>query len=428
MSLKITSRKAKIVELIFLGFLIISILFSIFKPIQAGTGKIGIKAIPLGIGDRNFYIYDKDPLAIYGKNCIDSTFNICSRGSPLYPNVLRGISFITIKLFNQSSTSYLWNTITIIFSSFLTFSTLRLTYASGKLLCDESTGTIAMTFLAICPYTYFYALSGGITIYTLFGTSLSTYLILKINKFNSKIKKQNKSFLAKIFLSLILIYMALLRPSSIIFCLLISLIVITKEIISLIKSTFNKRMSTTIIILFVISTLIAIDQLLETKTYTSSALYAFTIEKGTFMGVERELMRDKIEILLNSQNTIKTIEGFLYNSLWKINDFLTGIIDIRDTHSPQTVPLLSFILRVSVGTFLIAPITYISLLGTYIYREHILKSGLWIILLSSTISLSPSLMGVAMSRYYYMFITPFILIAAMAISRISKYKFLEEIK
>ena len=425
MSIKLTSKKAKIIESIFLGILIISIFISFFKPIQAGSGKIGIKAKPLAIGDRNFYINDDNPLAIKGTECIESPTNFCSIGNPLYPNILRGISFITIKIFNQNTTSYLWNTITIIFSSILTFLTLRLTYASGKLFCDESAGIIAMTFFAICPYTYFYALSGGITIYTLFGTSLITYLILKINKDNNKIKKNNNHFLTKLFLSLSLVYISLLRPTSVIFCLLIALRVIIKEIKKLTNGISKKGISSLIIFIFIISFFIGIDQLWETKTYSTNALNAFNKEQGTFMGVERELIRNKIEILLNSQNEIKIIEGFLYNSLWKINDFLTGIIDIRDTHSPKNVPLLSFIFRISVGTFLIAPVTYISLLGTYIYRKHIINSDLWIILLSSTIAISPSLMGVAMSRYYFMFITPFILISAMTISKLYKYKVYE---
>ncbi len=420
MSIKLTSKKAKIIELIFLGFLIINIFISLFIPIQAGSGKIGIKAAPLEIGDRNFYINDNDPFNVKGYKEF--------RGGPLYPHVLKGISYITIKLFNKSSTSSLWNTITIISSSFLTFLMIRLTYASGKLFCDESTGTIAMTFFAICPYTYFYALSGGITIYTLFGTSLSTYFILKINKNKTKIRNQNKTFLAKIFLSLILVYMSLLRPSSIIFCLIISLIFIVKEIIKLINNETEKRISSFLIFVFVISFLIGIHQLWETKIYTSIALNAFNIERGTFMGIERELMREKIETLMNTQNIFKTMEGFLYNFLWKINDFLTGIIDIRDTHTPEKVPLLSFIIRVSVGTFLLAPLTYICILGSYIYRKHILNSGLWIVLLSSAISISPSLIGVAMSRYYFMFITPFILITAMTISRLDKYKFYKELK
>lgn len=64
MSIKLTSRKAKIIEFIFLIFLIVTIFISFFKPIQAGNGEIGIKAVPLEIGDRGFYILDSDPFAV----------------------------------------------------------------------------------------------------------------------------------------------------------------------------------------------------------------------------------------------------------------------------------------------------------------------------------------------------------------------------
>ena len=69
------------------------------------------------------------------------------------------------------------------------------------------------------------------------------------------------------------------------------------------------------------------------------------------MGFDRNLMRDKIDLLIKSPDMFKNIEGLTYNTLWKINDFLTGIIDIRDTHQPLETPLLSFLIRISVGTF-----------------------------------------------------------------------------
>ena len=97
MSIKLISRKAKIIEAFFLIILVISIFVSFFKPIQAGVGEIGIKAEQLAIGDRYFYISDEDPFAA------DSHFTFGGdkplRGGPLYPNILKGISFISIKLF-----------------------------------------------------------------------------------------------------------------------------------------------------------------------------------------------------------------------------------------------------------------------------------------------------------------------------------------
>ena len=177
MIVKLTSSKAKIIELIFLSLLTLLIMISCFKPIQAGTGKIGIKALPLDIGDRRFYINDEDPFAEEGI--------VHDKGGPLYPSILKGISFISIKISNQNSISYFWNTLVITFSSILSFLTIRLAYGAGKLLGDESTGIITMVFFTICPYTYFYSLSGGITIYTLFGTTLATYLTLKVFKRNT---------------------------------------------------------------------------------------------------------------------------------------------------------------------------------------------------------------------------------------------------
>ena len=121
----------------------ISLIISCIEPIKVGSGEIGIKAKPLEIIDRQFYINDKKPLSKAGN------------GGPLFPTILRGISLISIKIFNQSSKSYLWNSITIFISSLLTFFTIRLVYASGKILYDELTGIIAMLFFTFLPIHIF---------------------------------------------------------------------------------------------------------------------------------------------------------------------------------------------------------------------------------------------------------------------------------
>ncbi len=428
MNIKLTSRNAKIIESVFLIILIITIFVSFFKPIQAGNGEIGIKAEPLEIGDRKFYISDNDPFGDRGYESFNfrkQSKNMSFKGGPLYPKILKVISFISIKLFKQSSISKLWNFITISISSILTFLTFRIVYASGRSLFDERSGIIAMIFFTLSPYTYFYALSGGITIYVLFGTSLCTFIILKIFNYKSKTYLNNK-ILEKIFLFLVLIYMSFLRPTSIIFSIVISLIMAILEIFNLLKHKKSKKLSSFLIFIFIISLVVSFNQLWETKNYSIAALNAFSIEKGTFMGFDRDLMRNQIQILLQSPEIFKNIEGFLYQTLWKINDFLTGIIDIRDTHNSETTPLLSFLMRISVGTTLLAPTTYISILGIFIFRKKIINTGLWICLVASIISISPSLIGVAMSRYYYMFITPLILISAMTISKISNKKIIED--
>ena len=411
MSIEITSKKAKKIEIVFLIILTLSIIISCIKPIQAGTGEIGIKAKPLEIIDRQFYINDKDPLS--------QNIFIEGKGGPLYPAILKGISFVSIKVFNQSTNSYLWNSIAILFSSLLTFLTIRFAYASGKALQGESTGIIAMIFFTFCPYTYFYALSGGITIYTLFGTTLSTYLILKINHYKRLSKQKKNSALSKITLSLVLIYMSLLRPSSIIFSLIVAMIMIFFEIKNILRNQINRKLTAFIILIFTLTSILSFYQLWVSRIYSLSALNAFSIEGGTFMGIDRNLIRDKIELFLQSPNKVKNIEGITYKILWKTNDFFTGIIDLRDTHNPLETPLLSFLVRISVGTLFLAPLTYLSIIGTFFLRKVILNSGLWISLIACMFSFSPSLIGVAMSRYYYMFITPCILISSMTISKIS---------
>ena len=157
--------------------------------------------------------------------------------------------------------------------------------------------------------------------------------------------------------------------------------------------------------------------------YAIAALDSFANEKGTFMGYSRELLREKINIMKNNPNILNYGKSFMINIIWKVNDFLTGIIDIRDTHNATMGnSIISFLARISTGTFFLAPITYISLIGIIIYRKLLIRSNLWICLIASMFAISPSLIGVAMSRYYFMFITPFILIASVVLTEIYKSK------
>ncbi len=411
MKIRLISKKARFIENTFLSLIILVIFISCFKPFLWGPDEIGIKAKKLEIIDRKFYIRDNDP---FGKKGYE-TF----RGGPLYPKVLEGISLISIKLFNQSTTSILWNSITIFLSSVLSFFTLRLIYFSGKILDNESTGIFSMAIYTACPYSYLYSLSGGITVYVLFGTSLCTFLILKLIK-NRHIKElKNKEIFIKTFLAISIIYLALLRPSSILFGLVINFILIIMEINNLRNKNNSKLILFFSFLILVIPICISIDQLWETKNYAIKAIEAFQAEKGTFMGYSRYMLREKIYDLNTSSNLFLNLKGNLYQILWKINDFFTGIIDIRDTHTPS-IPLLPFLSRVSLGVFYLAPLTYIALLGTILLRKYLFYSGLWICLLATLISISPSLIGVAMSRYYFMFITPIILISSLTINKLFK--------
>ena len=59
---------------------------------------------------------------------------------------------------------------------------------------------------------------------------------------------------------------------------------------------------------------------------------------------------------------------------------------------------------------------------TKVMRNFILKNDIWIIFLASIVAISPSLVGVAASRYLIMFYTPFIALASKVIRDIFQNK------
>ena len=420
MNSRLISRKAKIIEIFFLIVISSLIAVSCFLPLNAGGGQIGIKARPLEIGDRKFYINDAKPFSGNGYGEF--------KGGPLYPKILESISFTSIKIFKQNTISDIWNIQVISISSILSFFTLRLIYYSGKILKNEETGVIAMAIYAALPYTYFYALSGGITSYTLFGTSACTYLVLKIQRELKTEKLKDMTILLRILLSIFLLYTSLLRPSSIIFSLVATVFLIIKEIHNYRYLNKNHKMLFINILIYSVPLGICIHQFWETQFYTRVAIDSFASERGTFFGYSRDLLREKIGTMRGNAEIFEKAKSILLQIMWKFNDFFTGINDLRDTHSPTSNSLFSFLIRVTIGTFILAPVSYISLLGIFIYKKLILKTNLWICLIASTLAISPSLIGVAMSRYYFMFITPFILIASVMFSEMYFQKTLRRIE
>ena len=147
----------------------------------------------------------------------------------------------------------------------------------------------------------------------------------------------------------------------------------------------------------------------------------FANEGGTFFGYPRELLNDKIKIF--SGNIFDGIKSILYLFIWKITDFLSGISDIRDTHSdPITLRILPFLARTSTGILFLYPLNILILIGITVYQKIIIRSNLWILIFASFIAISPSLIGVAMSRYLIMFYTPFLIFGAKIIADIIKLK------
>ena len=116
-------------------------------------------------------------------------------------------------------------------------------------------------------------------------------------------------------------------------------------------------------------------------------------------------MRERTLLDFQSLGFLKNIS---YKILWKFSDFISGISDIRDTHSTLnsndfSSPIFPFIARVFTGLFYIYPLNIISLMSIIKSRHIIFKRGLWMILISSLITISPGLQGVAQSRYLFMF-------------------------
>ena len=211
--------RIKSIEWVFYGLIIFFIATSIFFSIPIGEGEIGISSDYLVIGDRTFYINDLDPFGEKGYQNYKGT-GISFSGGILYPKILEIASFISEKIFNQSTTSTLWNTIVIIFASICSVLTHKLLYLIGKLIGGEKTGNMCMIIYTICPYTYYYVLGGGITNYTLLFCSFSTYSLIKlINLQTVQSPFRFKNELA--ILSFSLLSLCLLRPSSAIFSLVI---------------------------------------------------------------------------------------------------------------------------------------------------------------------------------------------------------------
>ena len=80
--------------------------------------------------------------------------------------------------------------------------------------------------------------------------------------------------------------MSYLRPSSIIFCEIVSGLIILLQIKNLLLNN-QKKYSAFIIFIFIVPLIIGINEFWETKFYSIKALDAFSKEQGTFLGYER---------------------------------------------------------------------------------------------------------------------------------------------
>ena len=164
-------------QLIVFSFILIGcLIYTFFNPIPTDSlaMRIGLGADMLDIGDRQFYIN-------YGTN--DYGYgNI--KGGILYPFVLKLISRF-VNIFSFGETSLLWNFLVISITCIISIVNLFLIDISAKNIFGTKIATIANWLYIICPYIIFYALSGGLTMYIIFGTTLTTYLISNCSVFST---------------------------------------------------------------------------------------------------------------------------------------------------------------------------------------------------------------------------------------------------
>jgi len=412
-NLKIFQR-ISLFEKYFIVFMILLLILSIFIGIPTDTENIGISSKILNIGDRPFYINESERgFGYFSPTGLETTGTFY--GNILYPYILKLVSFIS-GLFGQDEYSKLWNFLCIFITSSLSIINLHLLRLSTCNLFKKNVAEIA-SFIFICnPYTYFYSLSGGIANYNLFGVTFILWIFTRPVKSGCKIT-ETKNILNILLISLGTIYLSSLRPNGSIFSFIILMFLLFKGIKEIPLKNKFKYIDFLKIVFLISSLIIVIYNFNSSLKYSITNIKAFSNEGGLFFGYSRDLLRSKLTF--DNSSFFLNLKNFIYFVLWKITDFVSGISDIRDTHNATNVEsLMPFIFRTFNGIFILFPLNLFSFLGLTINFKSILKNDIWIIILASLVAISPSLAGIAASRYLIMFYTPFILFAAKFINDI----------
>ncbi|MBO8232824.1 hypothetical protein CU311_08960 [Prochlorococcus marinus str. MU1402] len=399
----IITESTKYPLLILITFLIISYIYTFFHPLPSEIGEktIGLGAEILNIGDRTFYFNETNYDYGYGD----------VKGGTLYPSLLKYIAILISKVSFANSIK-LWNMIVIFFASLCSIISLILIDKSGNIIFNKKVATISNLIFVLSPYTFFYSLSGGITIYVTLGCSFLTYVVVNSNLFNKSEVCHNLKF-TLILLSIGVLFLSSLRPTGIVFSLVI-LILISIEIYKKHRENtiqVSKTEKYLIYFIFSLCYLYCLHELKNNTLYLNHTLENFISEGGTFFGFEREDLRNKIF----SSRTLdfNGLKSYFYLILWKITDFVSGLSDIRDTHSNiEETPLFPFFIRTFTGIFITFPLNLLSFLGTFIFFRKIYRSGLYIPIIASLLCLVPNLLGVAFTRYLIMISPPFIILAS----------------
>ena len=396
---------------IFSFILIATLIYSFFYAIPSHSGgAIGIGSPILQIGDRSFYI-DKYLDLGYPKEV---------NGSFLYPFILKLITRFLI-LFEFDYTSRLWNFIVISISSLLSLLSLLLIDRIAFGVFGYRVAVIANWLFIFCPYTIFYSINGSLTMYILFFTTLTTFIVIKSSIYINKNQEGISPINTFAYLSIALILLSSLRPTGAIFSLVLMSFLIINIFSRKDKNLYNKFRNKFIYLIISFVIFYSIFQIFLTYKYLLFSLNSFTNENGQFFGVDRNLIKERLNI--KNGEIINSLKLNIYWLVWKITEFVSGMSDIRDSHNGiNGSPLLPFILRTFTGIFIIYPINLFAFFGLILNWGRIFNSGLIWIFFSLIICISPSLLGVAFTTYIYMFYTPIIIISASCIEKLIPYK------
>lgn len=428
--MKLYKFKNKLNIQYFVLFIVLSLflLYSLFFKIPTENLSVGIGSTILDIGDLQFYIngFDVKDNSYWDEKYVNNIQSIV-KPSFLYPLILKIVTFFC-GLFKLPVFSKLWNFLLITFTSICSFSSLFFIDKSTRNFFGSEAANIARWIFILNPYTLFYAISGGITSYMVLGISFFCYLLSKSKIFNNH--EGNLNELQTIFfMFLATIFLSSLRPTGAIYSLVI--LIITNIFIYNLKEKESLKKKFIIYFFLYISIIYACYQLYLTSAYIKVSINVFLDERGSYFGVDREYLR--LKLINNSSNFIENIKNTIYLIIWKIGDFVSGISDIRDTHSilnkqTEYLPLFPFLARITTGLFFLYPLNLFSFAALIYSRKIIFRSGLWILLMASIISLLPNLFGFSFSRYLIMFYSPFIIISSSIIHGLINQNFESKIK
>ena len=183
----------------------------------------------------------------------------------------------------------------------------------------------------MCPYSLFYAINGSLTMYMIFGVSLVTFILTKSSIYINKNQQGISPFNTFLSLSFPLTFLSSLRPTGAIFSIvLITLLVFHCFCFRKEKIVFedNIQKKYCFLILFFIC-FYSFSQLYLAYNYLIYSLGNFTNEPGKFFGVDRDLIRSRINGKYDDFFTIFKLK--IYWIIWKTTEFVSGISDIRDS-------------------------------------------------------------------------------------------------